>query len=48
MNFDSLEYFSVLARERSFTRAAELLQGVHGFDDGQRTGVPDGIDLDHK
>lgn len=25
MNFDSLEYFSVLARERSFTRAAELL-----------------------
>ena len=25
MNFDSLEYFSVLARERSFTRAAESL-----------------------
>ena len=25
MNFDSLEYFSVLAQERSFTRAAELL-----------------------
>lgn len=25
MNFDSLEYFSVLARERSFTRAAEAL-----------------------
>ena len=25
MNFDSPEYFSVLARERSFTRAAELL-----------------------
>ena len=25
MNFDSMEYFSVLARERSFTRAAELL-----------------------
>ena len=25
MNFDSLEYFSVLARERSFTRAADLL-----------------------
>ena len=25
MNFDSLEYFSVLARERSFTRASEIL-----------------------
>ena len=25
MNFDSLEYFSVLARERSFTRASESL-----------------------
>lgn len=25
MNFDTLEYFSVLARERSFTRAADLL-----------------------
>ena len=25
MNFDSLEYFSVLARERSFTRASERL-----------------------
>ena len=25
MNFDSLEYFSALAQERSFTRAAELL-----------------------
>lgn len=25
MNFDSLEYFAVLARERSFTRAAEAL-----------------------
>ena len=25
MNFDSLEYFTVLARERNFTRAAEAL-----------------------
>lgn len=25
MNFDTLEYFSMLARERSFTRAADLL-----------------------
>ena len=25
MNFDSLDYFIVLARERNFTRAAEAL-----------------------